>query len=316
MTVRLSSDRIERAAHTIDPVFLNTPQFNNEALSDALGANVIVKVETLNTIRCFKGRGADYCITGIAPGSKVITASAGNLGQAMAYACRRRDVDLAVYASINANPLKVERMRALGAKVVLHGDDFDSAKLEAVRVAAATGSEMIEDGREIRLSEGAGSIAVELLRYPKRLDAVLVALGNGAILGGIARYFKDKAPEVEVIGVAAAGAPCMERSFRSRALVTTDRINTIADGMATRIPIPEALDDIWDTVDDVVLVEDDHMIEAMRSSYRHLGLVLEPSGAAGLAAILSDPKRFRGRTIATILCGGNLAPEQAAKWLA
>ena len=312
---RLSLANIEDAARTVDPVFLNSPQYVCESLSDALTVRTLVKVETLNPIRSFKGRGADYFASGLTPGAKVITASAGNLGQAMAYACRRRGIELTVYASVNANPLKIERMKALGATVILYGEDFDAAKTQAKLAAASSGLPMVEDGKEPRLSEGAGSIAVELLDHREPIDTILVALGNGAILGGMARYVKARSPAVEVIGVAAAGAPCMERSWRSRTLVEPDRIATIADGMGTRVPIPEALDDLRNTVDDIVLVEDDRLIEGMRLAHRHLGLVLEPSGAAGIAALLAAAKRFHGRTVATILCGGNLTPEQMSAWL-
>jgi threonine dehydratase len=315
MQSRLSFSHIEEAARSIDPVFLNTPQYVAEALSEALGVRTLVKVETANPIRSFKGRGADFFVASLPTGARVVTASAGNLGQAMAYATRRRGVALTVFASVHANPLKIGRMRALGAEVLLHGDDFDAAKLEAKRFAARSGLAMVEDGREPRLSEGAGSIAVELLRSPEPIDAVLVALGNGAILGGMARYIKQVRPSVEVIGVAAEGAPCMERSWRSASLIETARIETIADGLGTRVPIPEALDDLARAVDDVVLVSDARMIEGIRLAHHHLGLVLEPSGAAGIAAILSDPKRFAGKTVATVLCGGNLTPEQGSRWL-
>lgn len=313
---RLSLANIEEASRTIDPVFRNTPQFVCEPLSDAVGVRTLVKVEVANPIRSFKGRGADYLVGGLPPGTRVITASAGNLGQAMAYACRKRGLVLTVYASVNANPLKLERMKALGADVVLYGEDFDAAKTEAKRVAAAIGIPMIEDGREPRLSEGAGSIAIELLSYAEPFDTILVSLGNGAILGGIARWLKAHAPKIEVIGVAASGAPCMEQSWRTGRLVETASIDTIADGMATRIPIPEALGDLTGTIDDVLLVEDAAMVEGLRLVHRHLGLVLEPSGAAGIAALLENRKWFQGRTVATVLCGGNLTPEQAARWLA
>jgi threonine dehydratase len=312
---RLSFSNIEEAARAVDPVFLNTPQFVAEALSEALGVRTIVKVETLNPIRSFKGRGADFFMSGLKAGDRVVTASAGNLGQAMAFAARKRGLFLTVYASVNANPLKIDRMKALGAEVILHGEDFDDAKSEAKRFAAKNKLPMVEDGLEPRLSEGAGSIAVELLRFAEQIDVVLVALGNGAILGGMARYIKQVRPSIEVIGVAAKGASCMENSWRSAALVETARIDTIADGMGTRVPIPEALDDLARTVDDIVLVSDDRMLEGMRLAYRHLGLVLEPSGAAGIAAILTNPARFSGKSVATVLCGGNLTPEQMGRWL-
>lgn len=312
---RFSLRRIADASEHIDPVFLHTPQFVSEPLSNALGTRVVVKVETLNPIRCFKGRGASRMAANLRPGERIVTASAGNLGQALAFACKSRGIELTVFAAQAANPLKVDRMRELGAEVVLGGADFDAAKVLARKYAAEVGLPMIEDGREIALSEGAGTIAVELLEFPERLDVLLVALGNGAILGGMACWFSAHAPEMQVIGVAAAGAPCMERSWRSGAAIETASIDTIADGMGTRVPVSEALSDLSGTITDIVLVEDAAMIEGMRLAHRHLGLILEPSGAAGLAAILSDPMRFHGRTVATVLCGGNLTDEQVSKWL-
>ena len=314
-TPRLSLESIEAAAQAIDPVFLHSPQFLSEALSDAVGIRTLLKVETLNPIRSFKGRGASWFVAALQPGERVTCASAGNFGQAMAYACRLRGVDLTVYASVNANSLKVERMRALGAGVILHGADFDAAKDEAKRVALATGTRMVEDGLEARLSEGAGSIAVELLRGSERFDAILVPLGNGALLGGIARYLKARSPDIEVIGVASEGAPCMERSWRSGLLIETPDIRTIADGIGTRVPVPEALEDLRGAVDDIVLVDDAQLLEAMRLVHRHVGIVLEPSGAAGVAALAAHGGRLRGRNVATALCGGNLTHRQMADWL-
>lgn len=312
---RLSLDRIAEAARVVDPVFLATPQFVSETLSDALGTRVVTKVETLNPVRCFKGRGADYFAATLPAGARVVTASSGNLGQALAYACRRRSACLTVFAGTGANPLKLARMRALGADVRLAGEDFDAAKAEGRRFAHERGLPFVEDGVEPRLSEGAGGIAVELLAFPERLDVVLVSLGNGAILGGMARWINAHVPGMDVIGVAPAGAPCMAESFRLGRLVETDHIATIADGMGTRVPVPQALDDLRGTVLDVVLVEDEAMIRAMRLAHRHLGLALEPSGAAGIAALLTYPERFRGRTVAVVLCGANLTPEQMAAWL-
>ena len=139
----------------------------------------------MNPVRCFKGRGADYLVSRLNGGKKLITASAGNLGQAMAYACRRRGIDLTVYASTNANPFKIERMRAFGANVVLFGDDFDDAKIEAKRVAIQEGIRMVEDSLDVETGEGAGTIGIELANSGTPLDAVLVAFGNGALACGI-----------------------------------------------------------------------------------------------------------------------------------
>jgi len=315
MSHRLSLDQIARASTVIDPVFLNTPQLRAESLESALGCRLVVKVETLNPIRCFKGRGASFFASGLPAGATIVCASAGNFGQAMAYACRSRSARAIIFASVNANPLKIERMRALGADVRLHGADFDAAKLEAKRYAAAHGLQMVEDGREPSISEGAGTIAVELLRWPESFDDLLVPLGNGALVTGIGRWMKEHAPTTRVIGVAAAGAPAMVESWRSGQIVTYEQIDTIADGVGARLPVPEAVVDMYGTVDDAMLVQDTSILAAMRLIHERLGLVIEPAGAIGLAAILADPARFHGRLVATVLCGANLTQRQIADWL-
>lgn len=317
MNHRLSLAHIEEASRTIDPVFLNTPQYLAESFSEVLGCELVVKIETLNPIRSFKGRGADYFVAKVVERGErrqITCASAGNFGQAMAYACRKRGIPLVVYASTKANPLKVERMRKLGAEVRLHGEDFDAAKLEARRCCAETGAWMVEDSKEPEISEGAGTLGLELLKEPRPLDAALIALGNGAMIAGMGRWIKAHSPQTRVIGVCAAGAPAMERSWRSGSFVQTDSVHTIADGIGVRIPVPEALEDLKGIVDDVLLVEDEVTIEAMRLAHQHLGLVLEPSGAVGIAALMKHPQ-FKGQRVATVLCGGNLTPEQMERWL-
>ena len=318
MSGRISLDRIAAAADVIDPVFLRSPQFVSEPLSDALGVRTVVKVETVNPIRCFKGRGADYYLStleGTDPRPEIVCASAGNFGQAMAFAARRRGFALTVYASEAANALKVERMRALGATVVLHGEDFDAAKDEAKRFAAESGALMVQDSLEAAITEGTGTIGVELMACPEPLDAVIVPLGNGAMIVGIARWVKSVSPRTQVIAVSAAGAPAMVRSWLAARAIETDRADTIADGIAVRVPVPEAVADLQGLVDDAILVGDDALVAQMRAAHRHLGLVLEPAGAAGLAGVAAVADRLAGQTVATVLCGGNLTPEQAARWL-
>src|SRR5690606_15312145 len=130
-------------------------------------------------------------------------ASAGNFGQAMAYACRAKGVPLTVYAATTANPLKLERMRAMGATVVLHGEDFDAAKAEGRRVAAERGVRFVEDSVDPEPTEGAGTIGLELLRFPEPLDALVVPLGNGALLAGVATVLKARRPEARVVAAQA-----------------------------------------------------------------------------------------------------------------
>lgn len=313
---RLSLENIKAATRTIDPVFLNSPQFESQKLGELLGMKLVFKVETLNPIRSFKGRGADFFVSQLPDGfPRLVCASAGNFGQGMAYAARKRGLPLVVFAAENASPVKLEAMRELGAEVRLHGSDLDEAKNRARAFAQKSGMYFVEDGREPSISEGAGTLAVELCRWPEAFDAVLVPLGNGALLAGIGRWMKAHSPSTQIIGICAAGAPSMAISLREKKVHTTDAVNTIADGIAVRLPIPEALTDLEGLVDDVLLAEDDTIIEAMRLIFQHHGLVVEPAGAAGLAAALACQQRFRGQLVATPLCGGNMTSAQTRRWL-
>jgi threonine dehydratase len=309
-------DSIDEAADVIDPVFRDSPQFVAEALGARLPMRVLCKVETLNPIRSFKGRGCDYLLHRMGPGSgPLVTASAGNFGQGLAYAARPRGVSVLVFAAVTASRLKVERMRALGAEVRLAGQDFDAAKAAGRAWAALEGLRFIEDGRELEIAAGAGTIAVELVRWPEPISAVLLPVGNGALAAGVGCWLKVHSPQTEVIGVVAEGAPAMLRSWEAGAPVATRTADTIADGIAVREPVPEAVERLAGTLDRVVAVTDAQIVEAMRLAFDTLGVVVEPAGAAGLAAALALGEELRGRLVAIPLCGGNLTPEQARRWL-
>jgi threonine dehydratase len=312
---RLSLERIARAAGVIDPVFLNSPQFRAEPLEQQLDCRVVVKVETLNPIRSFKGRGAEYLMATLNGRPHLVCATAGNFGQGMAFAARKRGFPLTIFASLTANPLKVERMRALGAEVLLVGETFKAAHSAATAFAAETGGQLIEDGRIPAITEGAGTIGLELLRWPEPFDAILVPLGDGALLGGVARWVKAQRPVTKMIGICARGAPAMERSWRARHAQESGQTETIADGIAVQSPYPEAVEDLIGLADDILLVDDHALISAMQQAHRELGIVLEPSGVAGLAAMKTYRDRFKGQLIATILTGGNVTPEQMREWL-
>jgi len=311
------ASRIEEAATLIDPIFLNTPLVRSEALDRALGQEVALKVETLTPIRSFKGRGASYLmhrLDGAADGG-VVCASAGNFGQGIAHAGRGFGVPVTVFSYQGANPLKLEAMQRFGAEIHLEGHDFDAAKSAARAFAAATGRHFVEDGADPAVAEGAGTIALEMDRLDALGDLVLVALGNGSLINGVGTWVKAHRPGTRLIGVAATGAPAMYLSWRDGRVIETASVDTIADGIAVRVPVPEALEAMRTTVDDVVLVEDAAMLAAVRLTFETLGLLVEPTGAVGLAALLADPDLGRGQRVSTILCGGNVAPAQARAWL-
>jgi threonine dehydratase len=307
----LSLTNIEHAARVIDPVFLNSPQFFDDQLNADLGGQVLLKVETANPIRSFKGRGADFKMHSLETGRHVVCASAGNFGQAIAYAGRARGLKVTVFAAMNVNPLKRARMLAFGADLKMTGADFDAAKERAVEFAAGDPSRVfVEDGDDAAICEGAGTIAIELERSG-RIDTVVVPVGDGALICGIAAWLKSKSPKTRIVGVCPSGAPSLADSWRAGRPVTTEPTGTIADGLAVRVPVPMAVERLRALVDDIVLVDDEAMIRAMRLAAATLGLVLEPSGAAGLAAIASH--RIPGLRLATVLTGSNIHPELFAK---
>ena len=315
---RLSLDQILRSQSVIAPEFLHTPQYNCEPLSAALGCHLTLKLEFANPIRSFKGRGASFFVSEMrrrGDARAIVCASAGNWGQAMAYVCRSLGLPITIYASVHANALKVERMKALGAQVRQEGIDFDAAKDAAKAYARSAGGWMVEDGLEPEISEGHGSMAVELLQRGEVFDALAVPLGNGAMLTGLARWFKAASPSTQVLGVSASGADAMEKSWRGKTIVNAASADSIADGIAVRVPVPEAVQDMQGLVDDVLLVTDAQITLAMRLVYRHAGLLLEPSGAVGVAAILAHPGRFDGLRVATVLCGSNITESQISQYL-
>ena len=311
---RLNAQDIESAHKIIDSVFLNSPQYVCESLGDALGCRVVLKIETNNPIRCFKGRGADLLCAN-ADENELVCASAGNFGQAVAYACRKRNIRLTIFAAVKANPLKIERMRALSANVILEGEDFDAAKLAARGFAEKARVSFVEDGLDVETLIGAGTIGLELSKFGEPIDFLLIPLGNGALFNGVATYFKAKSPQTKLIAIQAKGAPAMLDSWREKRLISYEKIGTIADGIGVRLPVAQSLEDMENLIDDGILVEENSILEAMKLLQRHAGTVVEPAGAVGISAILENREMFAGKTVATIICGGNLTAEQMEEWL-
>lgn len=306
----VSIERIAEAAEVVDPVFLNSPQYACEPLSAALGVPTVLKIECFNPIRSFKGRGTEYLLHHIQPpAGGIVCASAGNFGQGMAYSARKHGLRLTVFAAENASAMKIDRMRALGAEVVLEGVDFDAAKEAARAHATRTNAMFVEDGALAPIAEGAGTIALELTRTGDALDVILVPLGDGALVTGIATWMRHESPNTRIIGVVAEGANAMELSWRANKVVSIERVTTIADGIAVRVPVASAVDDVRRSVDDILHVSDAEIIDGMRLLYRHAGIVVEPAAAAGMAAAMKQRAELAGTHIAVIVTGGNISLE-------
>jgi threonine dehydratase len=311
----IPAERIEAAHQQIDPAFKSSPHFVSDALSEILGATILCKDETRNPIGSFKGRGASWWMTCHPDLRKVVCASAGNFGQGIAYVARETGCDVHIVAATNANPAKLESMRSLGATLHLQGNDFDEAKDAARQLADSVGGYYLEDGADQEIAEGAGTIGIELSRYKREIDAVLVPVGNGALANGVGSYLKFARPEIQVIGVCAEDAPAMALSWNARKVVTTDTADTIADGIAVRKPSLAAIRILREVVDEIVLVSDAEIKGAMQLLYRLEGLVTEPAGSVALAAASKISNRVSGGTLAVLLTGKNVDPGMKQRWM-
>ncbi|HZX08875.1 threonine ammonia-lyase [Kribbella sp.] len=318
---RLDMARIRAARRVIDPVFLDSPLYRCEALEPTLGCTLNIKLETANPVRSFKGRGTEVVADQLARGNSraVVCASAGNLGQALAWSGRHRDLDVTVVASRFATPAKLDRIRALGATLELVDGDHELARERAAAIAQYDGIRLLEDSLDLETCEGAATIGLELLDsfgpYDDARPVVLIALGGGAMATGIGYVLKALTPYVDVVCVQPYGAPAMTRSWHQRRVVSTETAVTIADGVAGRHPIPEVLDDLLAVADDAVLVQESSIITAIRLLHDHAGLIAEPSAALGIAAILEDPARFADRPVTTIICGSNVDQAKYRTWI-
>jgi threonine dehydratase len=317
VTTRLDLDRIRAARHVIDSIFLDTPFYRCDALGRQLGCTVSIKLETANPVRSFKARGTELVASRLTDEGRaaVVCASAGNLGQALGWSGHRRGLDVTVVASRWAPAAKLDRIRALGAELELVDGDFEMARERAAGIAKRRGVRLVEDSLDVETCEGAATIGLELAGRASSFDTVLIALGGGAMATGVGYVLKTLSPDVEVICVQPLGAPAMTRSWHERRVITTDSTDTIADGVAGRYPIPAVLDDLIEVADDAVLVREASIVAGMRMLLEHAGLIVEPSAALGIAAVLEDPDRFAGRHVVTIICGSNIDLDAYHRWV-
>jgi threonine dehydratase len=311
---RITAQAIEVARTRIRAEFLDSREIEDAGLSRALGAELLAKIEIENPVGSFKGRGTDSFVGALASDVKIlVTASAGNFGLALAVAAKRRGIRVTVYAAENASPIKLERIRAAGGVLKISGRDFDEAKERARAAAVETGSMFVEDGREPEITSGAGTMGMELTSGSRHIDTLVVPLGNGALLAGLGCWFRARSTKTRIIGVCAEGAPAMALSWRSHTVQSTPGVDTIADGIAVRVPVPEALADLDGVIDDIVLVSEDSIKHAMKFVRQHLDVTAEPAGVAGVAAVLSHSGLAKGLT-ATAITGGNVTQEQLREW--
>jgi threonine dehydratase len=296
----LMPDAILAASSTIDPVFGSSPQFVHDGLSAQLGVPVVVKVETVNPIRSFKGRGTWVAVHGLAGEGRIgadrpiVVASAGNFGQGVAYAARAIDVPAVVFTSRNANRAKIARMRALGATVIESGEDFDDARTASEAYAAEHDAELLVDGDDPRISTGAATLALELTDAIQTglLPALTIAsvpVGNGALINGVGSWFRHASPATRIVGVQGEAADAMTRSFAAGRPIDTESAATYADGIASRIAVPRAVELMAGRVDAMLTVSEDALRGAQAALTEALGITVEGAAGASWAGLLAGP---------------------------
>jgi threonine dehydratase len=295
----ISPARIVAAAERIDPVFLHTPQFHHDALSAALDREVAVKNETLTPIGSFKGRGTWLLAERLDPAKTWVCSTAGNFGQGLAWAARRYGAEVEAYVSPEVSQEKVAGMRDLGADV--HTSDQPG---QDARERAAPGEDrlLVVDGLHPDMAEGAGTIALELESLGP-IDLAVVQIGDGALISGIACWLKHARPETRIVGVCASGAPAMARSFAEGHVVSTSDTDTIATAIAIEEPVPQSLARVIALVDEILLVDDDDLRSAQRLIMDTLDTAVEPSGAAGVAALVRHGQHLPAGRTAIFLTG-------------
>ncbi|HWF79352.1 MAG TPA: threonine/serine dehydratase [Streptosporangiaceae bacterium] len=305
------------ARQRIAPYLRPTPLHRYPALDALAGAQLWVKHENHQPVGAFKVRGGINLVSQLSDDERrrgVISASTGNHGQSIAYAGNLLGVRAIICVPENANPVKVESMRALGAEVTFAGRDYDDAREHCEKLAAEHGYRYIHSANEPALVAGVGTYSLEILEQRPDIEIIVVPVGAGSGAAGACVVAKAVRPQVKVIGVQAQAAPSAYRSWRARELVAAEN-GTFAEGMATRTSFEFTQRIMWDLLDDFVLVTEQAIRAATATMIEKTRNLVEPAGAAALAAVLADPERFAGRRVAIICSGGNISPAQlVALW--
>lgn len=307
-----------RAKQNIAPHLPRTPLFKYPALDAATGLDLYVKHENYQPIGAFKVRGGINLVSQLSDEEKargVISASTGNHGQSIAYAARLFNVPATIVVPENANPVKVDAMRALGANIIFHGPDFDAAREHCEMLAEEKHLRYVHSGNEPQLIAGVGTHTLEILEDVPDVDVIIVPIGGGSGAAGACITAKAVNTRIRVIGVQAEKAPAAYKSWKNRALLQ-DTNATFAEGLATRtaFALPQKI--LWDMLDDFVLVSEDAMRAAIVMYLQKAKTLSEGAGASSLAGALQLREQLVGspgeprKKVALILSGGNITPEQ------
>jgi len=303
---------VESAREKIRPWLPRTASGSYPELSALTGTELIVKHENHQPTGAFKVRGGINLLSRLSEEDRlrgVISASTGNHGQSIAYAARLFQTRAIITVPEGANPSKVDSMRALGAEVVFHGENFDDAREEVERRSAAEGLRYIHSANEPLLIAGVATCTLEIIEEQPDLDALIVPIGGGTGAAGAGLVLESMSPKTELIGVQAEEAPAACLSWQQGNLVEAP-MATKAEGLATRCAFELTQDLLRRHLDDFVLVSEEEMNEAVRILIKKTRNLAEPSGAAALAAALKLRDRLAGKKTAVMFSGGNISTAQ------
>jgi len=315
---RVGLEDIREAAKRIGDAVHRTPLVGSRTLDAAAGAEVRLKLESLQKTGSFKPRGATNRVRLLGEEDRrrgIVTVSAGNHAQAAAYACARLRIPCHVVMPASAPRVKVEAVRGYGATIVLH-EEMRTLFQRCEEVRASTGATFLHPFDDPAVIAGHGTVGLEIVEDDPEVDTVVCGIGGGGLISGIATAVKAMRPEVRVLGVEPVGAPAMTFALERGEPVRLASIDTIADGLAAPFAGALNLEIVREHVDAVVLVTDREIVRAMRFLLERAKLVVEPAGAAAVAALLAGKIERRGGRIAAVVSGGNLDLDRLPGWLA
>ena len=300
---------VQRARNAIAHLALRTPILPARSLGRLTGCELLLKAENLQRAGSFKVRGTANKIAALSPDQRargVIAASAGNHAQGVALAAANLGISCTIVMSTGASLPKVEATRGYGATVLLQGDDFDQSQRHARRIMRENGMTFIPAFDDPAIVAGQGTIGLEMLEQVENLDTVVVPVGGGGLISGIGLAIKETSPGVRVIGVQAKAATAVVDSYKADRRITVKGQATVADGIAVGTPGRITLPLVSRYVDDMVVVEEDEITQAMMLLLERSKLLVEGAGAVGLAAVLGGRIQVAGESVAVVLSGGNV----------
>lgn len=303
----LTLEKFEEASEIVKQVTLETKLIYSEYFSAQTGNKVYFKPENMQYTGAYKVRGAYYKISTLTEEEKakgLITASAGNHAQGVAYAAKLAGVKATVVMPTTTPLIKVNRTKGYGAEVVLAGDVFDEACAYAYKLADEHGYTFVHPFDDLAVATGQGSIAMEIIKELPTVDYILVPIGGGGLCTGVSTLAKLLNPKIKVIGVEPAGANCMQESLKEGKVLTLPQVNTIADGTAVKRPGEKLFPYIQQNVDDIITIEDSELIVAFLDMVENHKMIVENSGLLTVAAL--KHLKFQNKKVVSILSGGNM----------